>query len=458
MTERLTAGSTAGARPLPRPDRRLAHRAGPGARPARALAGPGSRGHGPTRSTTSSTPSLRRRRAGLGRLARPAYLQDLGERHVRGPRATMADMATRRSGSPDWTSCASEYAALPRRRARRRASTSCVDRSAQPWSRPGARSAPTPDSGRGAGRTPHRAAPRRRRRSSRSCARGEPAGVVLRSRCSRVADGCAGRRLAGVSGEHARPDHRHRAQRHQHHVGHAPPPRAARPGALPRRQRVQPQGLLRVQVGGAFHKQITAAAGINDFDSRPTAFERAQPSVTDPMRAQARRVPRAREPRARPGRGQGSPHRSGPSRCGATPPSRSGSSISVHLDAASPCRGRRAAERRTTRDPDREANSARYETFNVARWVNSSLVSERETRGTTRAFVRYVDLLTTGGPYWPVWPTTSGCTYDVDVAAGEKPAGRRLHRPRPAPACGHLGRPRCPRPAASRSPTRSGTT
>jgi hypothetical protein len=50
------------------------------------------------------------------------------------------------------------------------------------------------------------------------------------------------------------------------------------------------------------------------------------------------------------------------------------------------------------RTPDSSPEAAererrRYAIFNVARWVNGSLVNERETRGQVRAFVRYTDLL-----------------------------------------------------------------
>ena len=40
-----------------------------------------------------------------------------------------------------------------------------------------------------------------------------------------------------------------------------------------------------------------------------------------------------------------------------------------------------------------ESARLRYQTINVARWVNSSLISERETRGEKRTFVPYTDLL-----------------------------------------------------------------
>jgi hypothetical protein len=40
-----------------------------------------------------------------------------------------------------------------------------------------------------------------------------------------------------------------------------------------------------------------------------------------------------------------------------------------------------------------EAGRLRYQTASVARWVNSTLITERETRGERRAFVLYPDLL-----------------------------------------------------------------
>jgi hypothetical protein len=51
--------------------------------------------------------------------------------------------------------------------------------------------------------------------------------------------------------------------------------------------------------------------------------------------------------------------------------------------------------------------------------VNSSLVSERETRGQARAFVSYVDLLSDWRPVLTGLADDLGLTYDVDVAGGE---------------------------------------
>jgi hypothetical protein len=60
----------------------------------------------------------------------------------------------------------------------------------------------------------------------------------------------------------------------------------------------------------------------------------------------------------------------------------------------------------------------RYEIFNVARWINGSLISERETRGHPRAFVRYTDLLDDWRPALLGLQQDLGLVYDADIAAG----------------------------------------
>jgi hypothetical protein len=49
-----------------------------------------------------------------------------------------------------------------------------------------------------------------------------------------------------------------------------------------------PKGFFESKWSVRFHKQITSAAGINDFDSRPDAFALAQTAVTDELRADLR--------------------------------------------------------------------------------------------------------------------------------------------------------------------------
>ncbi len=72
---------------------------------------------------------------------------------------------------------------------------------------------------------------------------------------------------------------------------------------------------------------------------------------------------------------------------------------------------------------------------NVARWINTSLVSEHETRGRRRAFVAYTDLLADWRPVMARLADDLGLTYDVDPRLGEPSAvddfidgGLRRHR------------------------------
>ena len=65
------------------------------------------------------------------------------------------------------------------------------------------------------------------------------------------------------------------------------------------------------------------------------------------------------------------------------------------------------------------ADIRRYENINVARWVNNSLISEHETRGRARAFVRYVDLLSDWRAVAQGLGADLGLTFDTDVTSQE---------------------------------------
>ena len=49
-----------------------------------------------------------------------------------------------------------------------------------------------------------------------------------------------------------------------------------------------PRGFYESRWAVKFHKQITVAAGLHDFDSRPTAFEMSQAAITDGIRKELR--------------------------------------------------------------------------------------------------------------------------------------------------------------------------
>ncbi len=177
-----------------------------------------------------------------------------------------------------------------------------------------------------------------------------------------------------------------------------------------------PKGFFESKWAVGFHKKITAAARINDFDGRPLAFARAQQVITPELRrelvdflttqaAEGDQVV-VKDPR-------------------------SVWAQALWRDAAAEAgleiryisMLRHPAEvvgSRTTyyASPDDEEKRRNYEIFNVGRWVNSSVVSERETRGLPRAFVRYTDLLEDWRPVAVRLRDELGLRYD-ESALGE---------------------------------------
>lgn len=173
-----------------------------------------------------------------------------------------------------------------------------------------------------------------------------------------------------------------------------------------------PKGFFESKWSVRFHKQITAAAGIKDFDARPGALAKAQGAVTPQLRDQLAgflaehaaeeqlvvKDPRTvwaqelwREMAAEAGR------------------------TLVFISML-----RHPAEvigSRTTYYAKSSGGGARrrYETLSVARWLNSSLISERGTRGTPRAFVRYPDLLDDWRPVLRRLRAELGLRYAVDI-------------------------------------------
>ena len=152
-----------------------------------------------------------------------------------------------------------------------------------------------------------------------------------------------------------------------------------------------PKGFFESRWAVKFHKKITAAAHINDFDSRPAAFERAQKAVTPELHAQL--VDYLRR------------HASESAQVVVKDPRSvwaqalwKQAAAEVGLDIRYLSMLRHPAEvvgSRTTyyANTEDEVKRRSYGTFNVARWVNSSLISERETRGEVRTFVHYTELL-----------------------------------------------------------------
>ena len=178
-----------------------------------------------------------------------------------------------------------------------------------------------------------------------------------------------------------------------------------------------PKGFFESKWAVRFHKSLVARAGIHEFDSRPQALDRVRGVITPDDRARladflAREAAVGdqvvvKDPRTvwvqDLWREVGAEH---------------------GLDIRYLSMLRHPAEvvgSRTTyysgheagRSEEAERKRRRYAIFNVARWVNNSLVNERETRGQRRAFVRYTDLLDDWRPVLIRLRDDLGLRYDV---------------------------------------------
>jgi len=177
-----------------------------------------------------------------------------------------------------------------------------------------------------------------------------------------------------------------------------------------------PKGFFESSWAVKFHDRLTKRAGIHVFDSRPSAFARAQQAIT----------PKARENLEK----FLTDHAADSDQVVVKDPR----SVWVQrlwreaaADAGLEIRYvsmlRHPAETvgsRTTYYAGPDAGmQRRYSIFNVARWVNNSLINERETRGFPRAFVRYTDLLTDWRPVAAQLRDDLGLRYNTDLTPGE---------------------------------------
>ncbi len=194
-----------------------------------------------------------------------------------------------------------------------------------------------------------------------------------------------------------------------------------------------PKGFYESKWATTFHKELADTARINVFDSRPWAFDRAQRAVTADLRArlvdfvgqfdgEAQVV--VKDPRS-----------VWAQRLWKEAAAEVGRDIGYVSMLRHPAE---VVGSRTTyyAKGDSEDDHRRYATFNVARWVNSCVISERETRGERRSFVGYADLLEDWRPVLARVRDELGLTFDDDLDPGhETPVdafiepGLRRHRP-----------------------------
>jgi hypothetical protein len=179
-----------------------------------------------------------------------------------------------------------------------------------------------------------------------------------------------------------------------------------------------PKGFFESKWAVRFHKRIAAAARIDDFDSRPDALERARAAVTPEQRVRlARFLERisaehdqvvVKDPRS-----------VWAQQLWRDVAAEVGLGIRYISMLRHPAEvvGSRTTYYVNSTD---EAARLRYQTVSVARWVNSSLITERETRGEGRAFVQYADLLEDWRGVFGPLAAHLGLRLDGDLASGTR--------------------------------------
>lgn len=197
-----------------------------------------------------------------------------------------------------------------------------------------------------------------------------------------------------------------------HHLG------LSVPGPYIGANETNPKGFFESRWAVRFHKRLQDAAGIADFDGNPAAIERAQAAVTDEIRAELVGWLRQWD---------------GEEQVVVKDPRSVWAQMLWHDAAVEVGRDiryismlRHPAEvigsRSTHYTSPNSPNKKRYETFTTARWINNSIISERETRGQARAFVQYTDLLEDWRPVAARLRDELGLTYNTDLGRDERHA------------------------------------
>jgi hypothetical protein len=195
-----------------------------------------------------------------------------------------------------------------------------------------------------------------------------------------------------------------------HHLG------LSVPGPLLGANESNPRGFFESRWAVDFHKRLAESAKINPFDSRPWAFDRVQAAITPRMRG--RLVQFLAEHASQPQVVIKDP------RSVWTQALWKEAAAEAGLDIRYISMLRHPAEvvgsRTTYYARGDEGKLREYATFNVARWMNSSLISERETRGSPRSFVQYSELLEDWRPVLARVRSELGLTFNDDLEPGRE--------------------------------------
>ncbi len=181
-----------------------------------------------------------------------------------------------------------------------------------------------------------------------------------------------------------------------------------------------PKGFYESKWAVQFHKGLLHEAGLDDFDARPSALEIMRPFLTADVKAGlvdwlAKQAAQDSQVVVKDPRSVWLQHLWGEAAAEA------GLEIKYLSMLRHPAEtiGSRTAYYAKNADA---LQRRRYQTFSLARWLNSSLINERETRGQPRTFVSYPDLLSDWRPVMRQVRDDLGLSYDSDLEGGEKHA------------------------------------
>ena len=191
------------------------------------------------------------------------------------------------------------------------------------------------------------------------------------------------------------------------------------PGPFLGANKSNPKGFFESKWAKKFHERIVERAGIHNFDSRPAALLRAQQAVTPQTRARlqtfvAERAAEADQVVVK------DPRSVWVQKMWRDAAEQAGMEIRYISMLRHPAEVVGSRSTYYAGDDASPEHRRRYEVFNVARWVNSSLISERETRGFPRAFVRYDDLLEDWRAVAERLRDDLGLRYDTDLTPGSR--------------------------------------
>ncbi|MGH3359105.1 MAG: sulfotransferase family protein, partial [Nocardioidaceae bacterium] len=185
------------------------------------------------------------------------------------------------------------------------------------------------------------------------------------------------------------------------------------PGPYLGANKSNPKGFFESKWAVQFHKRITRRARINDFDGRPDALSLARDAVNPALRTDLHDF-LTEHLADSPQLVVKDPRTVWSQYLWAETAEEVGLSIRYLSMLRHPAEviGSRVNYYASKAD---EAQRKRYETFNIARWINSSIISERETRGARRTFVAYNDLLDDWRGALSTVRDDLGLTFDSDL-------------------------------------------